>query len=442
VADTDLVAAAAKTYVYGYPLVYNLREIAKFGTSDNLIHEPAPLNSFASARELLDPGTRFVTPNNDTLYTLAVCDVSAGPLVLRVPDTGDRYYVLQFVDAWTNNFAYVGKRATGTGAGVFVLARAGFDGPVPDGARTIHAPTDVFVIVGRLQVDGPSDLPAVHALQDAFSLAPLDPAQSTPAGAPKPDPNVGDDLRWWEELRVALAAFPPPALDAPYLEAAASLQLSAATSPYVSPEPGLAAILVEGQQQGEAIIEDLAKNALKIVDGWSSAMHAFDYNLDFFEIGTLDDPQWKIADRTTAYVTRAAAARAGLWGNHGYEARYDLLWQDEHGDELDGAHAYELTLDPPPPVGAFWSLTMYDEPSYYLVANPIDRYSIGDRTPGLVAGAGGSVTIRMQAEDPGDASVNWLPAPAGLFRPVLRAYQPTGATLDGSYHLPKVRKLS
>jgi hypothetical protein len=442
VADADLVAAAAKTYVYGYPCVYNLRELAKFGTSENLIHEPAALNSFASARDLLDPNTKFVTPNNDTLYTLAVCDVSTGPQILRVPDTRDRYYVLQFVDAWTNNFAYIGKRATGTGAGAFVLARPGFDGPGPDGARVIHAPTDVFVIVGRLQVDGPDDLPAVHALQDAFSLAPLEPTPSAPAGLPTPDPAVGDDLRWWEEFRVALAAFPPPAADAPYLEAAAPLQVSATASPYVSPDPALAAVLVEGRKQGEAIIEDLAKNALKIVDGWSSAMHAFDYNLDFFEIGTVDEPQWKIADRTTAYVTRAAAARAGLWGNHGYEARYDLLWQDEHGSELTGEHVYELTLDPPPPVGAFWSLTMYDEPDYYLVANPINRYSIGDRTPGLVVNDGGAVTIRMQADDPGDPSVNWLPAPRGVFRPVLRSYQPTGSMLDGSYALPSVRRLS
>jgi hypothetical protein len=282
----------------------------------------------------------------------------------------------------------------------------------------------------------------VHALQDAFSLAPLEPTPSAPAGLPTPDPAVGDDLRWWEEFRVALAAFPPPAVDTPYLEAAAPLQVSANVSPYVSPDPALAAVLVEGRKQGEAIIEDLAKNALKIVGGWSSAMHAFDYNLDFFEIGTVDDPQWKIADRTTAYVTRAAAARAGLWGNHGYEARYDLLWQDEHGAELSGEHVYELTLDPPPPVGAFWSLTMYDEPDYYLVANPIDRYSIGDRTPGLVVNDGGAVTNRMQADDPGDPSVNWLPAPRGAFRPVLRSYQPTGSMLDGSYALPSVRKLS
>ena len=59
----------------------------------------------------------------------------------------------------------------------------------------------------------------------------------------------------------------------------------------------------------------------------------------------------------------------GLWGNHGYEADYEILWQDGDGEFLDGSHTYELTLSQPPPVGAFWSLTIYDEPNYYLVAN-------------------------------------------------------------------------
>ncbi len=170
-------------------------------------------------------------------------------------------------------------------------------------------------------------------------------------------------------------------------------------------------------------------------------MHSFDYNLDRCGPGTFDTPEWKITDRTTAYVTRAVAARMGLWGNHGYEADYEMLWQDEHGEFLDGSHAYELNLSPPPPVRAFWSLTMYDAPDYYLVANPIDRYSIGDRTPGLRFNSDGSLTIQMLHDSPGpDKESNWLPSPAGRFRPTLRAYQPAQAILDGNYELPTVRR--
>ncbi len=108
----------------------------------------------------------------------------------------------------------------------------------------------------------------------------------------------------------------------------------------------------------------------------------FDYNLDHFELGTLDDPQWKMADRPASYVLRAAAARGGLWGNHGYEAAYAMTYKDGDGQALSGAHRYTLRFAEPPPVDAFWSITMYDLPEFFLVANPIDRYSVGDRTPG------------------------------------------------------------
>ena len=441
--DPSLSEAAARAYIYGYPLVYNLGEIAKLPRGDSILGVPVPWNTFGSARRLLGPEAKFVTPNNDTLYTVAPCDVSQGPLVLSVPDTAQRYYVLQFVDAWTNNFAYVGRRATGTAAAEFVLAPAGWSGDA-GGRRVIHAPTDVFVIVGRVQVDGDADLDAVHALQDGFGLQPLEVPAGALAGIPAPGAGVDHDLAWWEQFRVALAAFPPPAADADVVAALEPLGLGAAASPYEAPDQALADALVAGQRQGAATVEDVSRTSLKIVDGWSSAMHGFDYNLDYFELGTIDAPEWKLDDRTTASVARAAAARAGLWGNHGYEARYDLLWQDEHGDELSGAHRYELTLSPPPDVGAFWSLTMYDEPDYYLVRNPIDRYSIGDRTPGLIVGADGSVVIRMQVDPPShaDGPVNWLPAPPGAFRPVLRAYEPHGSALDGTLRLPPVRRLA
>jgi hypothetical protein len=442
--DADLIAAAVKTYLYGYPLVYNLVETQRLldGTSPLLPGSQA--NRFSAARELLGPDATFVSPNNDTCYLMAGCDLRDGPLLLSVPDTDDRYYVLQFVDAWSENFAYIGRRATGTGAQTFVLAPAGYDGEIPDGATLVAVPTSIFAIVGRLQVDGVDDLPAVHALQDQFSLGPLHASSGGRGqyGVPQVEVDVSDELLWWEQFRVSLAAFPPSSADAEFLDTAALLGLTGTSSPLVDADPDLAVALVEGRRRGEATLEELSKTSLKMVDGWSSAMHAFDYNLDHQGIGTIDAPEWKIADRTTAYVTRAVAARLGLWGNHGYEARYDILWHDENGDELDGSHAYELTLDPPPEVDAFWSLTMYDEPEYYLVENEIDRYSIGDRTPGLELGANGSVTILMQhGTPPAEHVANWLPAPTGKFRPILRSYQPVGPMLTGEYVLPKVRKL-
>jgi hypothetical protein len=440
----EQVKLAAQAYIYGYPLVYNMGEIGNFEKGGNLIGpDPLPLNTFGYARQLLDPSIHFVSPNNDTLYLVAMCDVRNGPLVLHVPDTADRYYVLQFVDAWTNNFAYIGRRATGTAEAQYLLAERSYQGPVPEGMKAICAPSGVFAIVGRIAVNGVDDLPATHALQDQFTLAPLDAAAGSAAGVPEADPDAADDLKWWEAFRVALAAFPPPAADAPLLAIGEKLGLTAAESPYVNPDPALAKVLAAGQQAAQNKIEELLKSAVKPVNGWQNSKHVFDYNLDYFELGTINDPEWIIADRKVAYVTRALAARAGLWGNHGYEANYQMIYVDADNQPLDGEGKYELNLPEPPPVDAFWSLTMYDADQFYLVANAIDRYSIGDRTPGLKYGEDGSLTIYLQKDSPGpDKESNWLPTPqSGPYRPILRLYQPKQPILDGTYILPAITRV-
>jgi hypothetical protein len=398
---TPHVKLAAEAYLYGFPLVYSLHEIASFVAGSKRFPMQAPYNEFGHARELAGPDFEFVSPNNDTVYTIAMCDVRHGPLVLHVPDTDDRYYVLQFIDAWSNNFAYVGRRATGTGEGEFLLAAHGYSGEVPEGMRVIHAPTGIFVIAGRIQVDGEADLDAAHKL---------------------------------------LAQFPPPGGDASFLKLCEQFGLTAADTPYADLDPERAAVLVAGAKAGQAKIEELMKQVHASPAGWQSAMHMFDYNLDYFEIGTLDTPEWKIADRTKAYITRAVIARAGLWGNHGYEANYEAIWVDGDGNPLVGSKSYELHLPTPPPVDAFWSLTMYDVPRFYLVANPINRYSIGDRTKGLKYGDDGSLTIYIGNSSPGpERESNWLPAPAGSFRPILRMYQPQKPILDGTYVLPPIK---
>jgi len=164
-ADTEQVNDAAEVYIYGYPLVYDLQEVAEFVEGGGSLPIQAPYNSFAYARRLLGPETKFVSPNNDTLYVIAMLDVRQGPVVLHVPDTQDRYYVLQFVDAWSNNFAYIGRRATGTAEAEFLLTDRADQGEVPDGMTVVRAPTGVFSIVGRIQVDGEADVAAVHTLQ-------------------------------------------------------------------------------------------------------------------------------------------------------------------------------------------------------------------------------------------------------------------------------------
>ncbi len=435
---------AAKAYIYGYPLVYNLHEIGGFTGGGIDTRLSAPFNHFACARSLLTPDARFVTPNNDTLYIIAMCDLGAGPLAVHVPDAADRYYVLQFVDAWTNNFAYIGRRATGTEEGDYALVPWDFDGRVPDGmSGVVRAPSRVFAIVGRIQVNGESDTPAVQALQDQFAISPLtgdgDAGAAAAAGLPNPNDGVAEGLGFWENLRVAIKAFPPPKADEELLAGLEELGLTAEESPYVNPAAELAEKLIAGEESGKNMIEQLMKRGGGQINGWSNTLHVFDYNLDYFSLGTIDSDEWKMSDRSQAYLMRAIAARAGLWGNHGYEAAYFSIYLDADGNQLNGANRYELRLERTPPVDAFWSLTMYDTPDYYLVENPIDRYSIGDRTEGLQTAGDGSLTIYLQKESPGpEKESNWLPAPEGDFRPVMRMYQPGREILEGTYVLPAI----
>jgi hypothetical protein len=436
---TDLAALAAEAYVYGFPLVFDLQQVSRFTRAGMGSLSPAPFNQFSHATKLAGPADQFVSINNDTVYSIAQLDLTGGPVLLRVPDAAGRYYVLQFVDAWTNNFAYLGRRATGTSAGSFLLVPPGWRGEPPSGTSVIEAPTSVATIVGRWACAGPADLDAVTALQQQLTLS-ADSHSSPSGGVPAPGAAV-PDLAFFEQLRTWMRAFPPAGPDQAYQQRFAPLGLLDPAGPYADPPEELAQALVAGADNAKQKMESAlrAGDLAPVVNSWSLTFHSFDYNLDYLGPGTVDDPAWKIADRQASYLTRALAARAGLWGNHGYEAAYAMTYTDADGDPLDGRGRYTLTFGQDPPVDAFWSVTMYDLPDFYLVANPIDRYSIGDRTAGLRRDSDGSLTILIQHEQPADTS-NWLPAPAAPFRPILRLYQPQPAVLDGSYQLPPIRK--
>src|SRR5919206_1871705 len=165
-----LAALAADAFIYGFPLVFDLQEVDRFAREGIGMVPATPFNRFGHAPALAGPETKFVSVNNDTVYSIANVDTSGGPVRLDVPDTAGRYYVLQFVDAWTNNFAYVGHRATGTAAGSFLLVSPGWDGEAPDDVTPIRFPTAVATIVGRWAVSGATDMPAVGELQSRLTL--------------------------------------------------------------------------------------------------------------------------------------------------------------------------------------------------------------------------------------------------------------------------------
>ena len=440
---SDLAELAADAYVYGFPVVANLDAVHLFTRRGVGPMGPAPFNTFRHAHSLPGPKETDVGGGHDTVPSIAHLDLSGGPLLLRVPDTARRYYVLRFVDAWTGTFAYVGRRATGTAAGAFLLTPPDWSGEVPAGATRISAPTTVVSIVGSWACDGARDLPAVRALQRATTLEPLDGARPS-AAPPSPESDVdGAELLFFEKLRSRMRAFPPAPAELEYQQRFAPLGLLDERSPYADPSARLAAALRAGHQRGARRVEHAAANGGgPETNGWKPTYGAFNHNLDFFEVGTVRSPSWVLADRDEARTVRAAAARAGLWGNHGYESACAMAWNDGDGHRLDGTRSYTLRFEAPPPVDAFWSLTMYDMPHYQLVDNPAGRYSIGDRTPDLHYDRDDSLTVYLQPERPADRAeaANWLPTPPGPFRPVLRMYQPHPAVFDGRFTIPAITR--
>jgi len=388
------------------------------------------VNTFIHARRLLGAGgSRVVTPNNDTLYSNAWLDLSRGPVVIEVPDTADRYYVLGFLDFWTNPFAHVGRRTTGTGAGTFLVAGPGWAGSPPAGASLLRAPTDHVWIIGRIMVEGPEDVPAVNALQDAFHMTPL--AAWLQGGRDLPDVvDTGLDpkapleaARFVAVVDRALRENPPPAAERALLADFARLGLDGGLAPGIARLPEAVALPAIGRALVTlAALLDGAGTAGPARGGWSPTTL----------IGERFGHDW---------LQRALVARRFIGALTSAEAVYPMAHADSQGRPLSGAHRYAIRFAPgaEPPVDAFWSLTMYDDRNCLLVPNDLDRYRIGDRSRGLVRDPDGGLTLHIGHGSPGAAlEPNWLPAPEGRFYLCLRAYQPRAELLDGRWRPPDI----
>ena len=438
--DKDTLTSA---FIFGVALTFNLDQVNRYVQEGIGANSAAPFNHFSHARTLAGPADTFVSINNDTVYSMAQIDLSAGPVLLETPDTDGRYYVLQFVDAWTNNFAYVGHRATGTAPQKYLLVPLGWDGDPPVDTRVIHAPTMVFSIVGRWACRGDWDLPAIHELQDATRLSQIDP-EAVPTGIPHVGVDVPPALHFLEKLRLWSQVYPPAASDRETLAALSALGVTkTGDSPYIGlaeAQVGSAGATLKAALDN--LIEYLRQGGVPIVNGWQLPYHVFDYNSDFFEIGTVDSKLYNSVKHKDKYLLRAGAALGGLWGNHAYEAAYAIVYVDDAGEQLSCEHTYTLTLNPTPPVSAFWSLTMYSIPDFYLVENSIDRYSLGSNTEGLQYEEDGSLVIVLSRDEPSDPRdrANWLPAPEGAFRPIIRMYEPDASIVDGGYAIPAIER--
>jgi len=419
-----------QAYIYGYPLVemYRTRDAMAL-TPENPNY--APINQFGHMRQLLGPEfTDIVTPNNDTLYSTAWLELGPEPIILHVPPTDGRYHVFQLLDFHTNVIDNIGSRTRGTHGGDYAIVGPDWGGTLPEGIEEIRSPTNSVWVIGRTLIRGKDDEPAVHALQDQYTLTPLSQwgktaASEAVAAFETPPPyDVSSPLEFFAILNHCLHHNPPP------FEESALMGLFERIG--VGPTAGFrieeldsatAAGLTQAIAVGRQIVASETGRMGTIVNGWNVLPgQAGRYGND--------------------YLLRAAVAMKGLGANVPEEAMYPILDVDDRGEQLNGRHRYVLHFDQGlPPVDAFWSVTMYRQPERLLAANPIDRYSIGDRTEGLKVGEDGTLRILIQHEPPEAGQSNWLPAPQGDFYLVLRAYNPKQEMLNGTWKPPAVKRV-
>ncbi len=437
---TNTVREIAKdAYIYGFPLVDSYRiQYSYFVDSQNPEYKGRWNEIHNTARVFTPEDTAIQTPNSDTPYSFVGADLRAEPVVFTVPAVEKgRYYSLQFIDMYTFDFAYVGSRSTGNGAGRFLLAGPDWNGGTPPGIKSvIRCETRFAFVLYRTQLFNPGDIDNVKTIQSAYKVQPL--SQFLGQTAPPAPPSI-DFIRppSAREERTSPAFFQV-------------LNFVLQFCPTVPSERAIRARFARiGIGPGRAFQPDTLPSTTKasIQAGMADAWHTFENaTKTAFDTGKVSsaDVFGTRAFMDGRYLDRMAAAVLGIYGNAKEEALYPTYFVDSAGQNLDGSNHYTLHFAPDglPPVNAFWSLTLYTLPASLLYANPLNRYLINSPLlPGLKRDADQGITLTVQHESPGTAKeANWLPAPKGPFFVVLRLYWPKPAALDGAWKAPPLIK--
>jgi hypothetical protein len=430
---------AEEAYIFAYPMLDNYKMMFAQAIYTQSPAYEAPFNQLKHKSILLGPEyTAIVRPNNDTFYSIIWLDLRTEPMILQVPAIRDkRYYSFQLIDLYTHNFDYIGTRATGFDAGTFMIASANWQGEKPENVnQVIRTGSNFAVALGRTQVYGPDDVEAAIAVQKGFKTMPLSQFMGTDA----PAPAAQLDFPVWNTKQSKSAGF------IGYLNfLLGQLKLNPSESELFErfskigvepnkifdPEkvnPDILAPIEAGVSNALLKIEEKTKTLGEQNNGWMQISGVF---------GTREAMQGK-------YLTRAAAAYFGLWGNTLDEAFYPECSLDADGEVLDTSkynYVLHFEADQLPPVKAFWSLSMYKLPEQLFIENSINRYVISSATKGLKYSDDGSLTVYLQHESPGaDVESNWLPAPNGPFSLQARLYWPKPEALNPLYVPPPVRK--
>ena len=392
-------AIAKEATIYGFPMVDNYRVLYSYFVDKGGPEYKGPWNTLVNTARVYTPDdTAIQTPNSDTPYSFVGADLRAEPLVFTVPAVEkERYYSLQFIDLYTFNFAYVGSRATGNGAGNYLLAGPGWKGEKPAGIKeVIRSETDLAFVLYRTQLFSPEDIENVKRVQAGYKVQTL----STFLGQPAPPPAPAID--WMKPLSAEQERTSPDF----FSELNFLFQFAPVATSEKAVRSRFAELGIGGGRPFDlnALSPDLRK-ALEegMADGWAAFKTHKETELDTGK-QTSADAFGTRAFLHNNYMARMSGAVLGIYGNSKDEAIYPLYLVGGDGKPLTGANAYKLhfAAGELPPVNAFWSLTMYELPKSLLYANKLNRYLINSAMlPQLKKDADGGLTIFVSHDSPG-----------------------------------------
>ena len=414
-----------EAYTYGLPLLTTNATFLTMTSVNVSSGTYGPVNQFNNVRTVNTPSsTAVVAPGATSLSSIAWLDLSSEAQVLHVPKVSGHYFVLAFLDPYTENIVNFGT-ASGTAPGDYVIVGPGQGGSSsPAGTHRIDVDYSRIWVIGSTQLKSPSDVAAVNAIQDQYAITPLSDYGTayTPPAPAQPVTTVTEHaiptgLAFFDTLGQQLALFPPPSADASELSKLATVGIGPGRTP--SQDENL------GQDARQGLINAVAAGPARIQQDTKTlysqgfATHA-GYLLGGF--GTYG----------TNYTERAVISQIGLGAFVAHQAIYAMAWSDKDNAALSGSTAYVLHLTSPPPTSEGWSVTVYSLKGA-LVSNSLGRYSFTS-TSTLTSNADGSVDIYLQADQPSDSAkvANWLPTPAGQgFEVTWRLFAPKPSAIGG-----------
>lgn len=432
--SANVVKQSATAYIFAYPLVLmdatrnSMAKLSPSSPHSNHLHHlrDLPTHEFRTV----------VRPNNDTLYSIAWFDLSQEPQVIATPDMGDHYYVLPFMDAWTNVFSSIGTRTTGNRAQQFVLVGPDWQGELPEHLERIDSPTNMVWMIGRIEVKDLTNPQPVFQLQDQLLLTSL---------ADWHNDQWRRNISESSQTKSFTDTLSPPE------------QINALEAQPFFNQFSLLLAKQRASTKDDGAIDNLAKLGIRAGQTFEPNRYKnwlMNFAIDrarekLVDVATQREPNennWfvirdGIGRYGEDYNSRAFVALYGLGALPPEEASYPNTRHDSHHQALSGRHKYRIQWDRDqlPPVGAFWSLTIYDD-NGYMVKNPINRYRIGSNNK-LHWNSDGSLQLQLQNTSPDRVNSNWLPVPEGGFNIVLRMYWPQQSFLEGEWQLPQIERL-